>query len=170
MAVGDINPVYSSATTGTGGVTGLTSSSDWTAGYAYAAINVGGMTPIPFDVRHSGKVRVGTSPTSGTQIQIYLVPSENGTNWPDVFTGSAGAFTNTSAGVRDGACKLAAILNVDSTTTGRDYYYDFSAAQLFGGTLPQQYQVFVSHNTGVALDGTAGNHTWQYVPQYNHVS
>lgn len=170
MAAGDINPVYSSATTGTGGVTTLASSTDWTAGYAFAAINVGAMTSIPSDIRHSGKIRVGASPTSGTQIQIYLVPSENGTNWPDVFTGSAGLFTNTSAGVRDGACKLAAILNVDSTTSSRDYYYDFSAAQSFGGTLPEQYQIFVAHNSGVALGGTAGDHTWQYVPQYDRVS
>lgn len=170
MAAGDINPVYSSATTGTGGVTTLASSTDWTAGYAYAAVDVGASTPIPCDIRHSGKIRVGTSPTSGTQIQIYLVPSEDGTAWPDVFTGSANTFTNTSAGVRDGACKLAAILNVDSTTSNRDYYYDFSASQVFGGSLPKKYQVFVSHNTGVNLGSTGTDHTWQYVPQYNHVS
>jgi len=170
MATGDINPVYSSATTGTGGITSLASSSDWTAGYGFAAVNVGAMTPIPFDIRHSGKIRVGTSPTSGTLIQIFLAPSEDGTAWPDVFTGSAGAFTNTSPGVRDGALKLAAAISVDTTTTGRDYYYDFSAAQVFGGTLPEKYQVFVTHNTGVALDSTAANHTYQYVPQYNHVS
>lgn len=170
MATGDINPVYSTAQTGTGGVNGLASSADWTAGYAFAAVDVGSMTPIPSDIRHSGKIRGGTSPTSGTQIQLYLVPCEDGSNWPDVFTGSANTFTNTSPGVRDGACKLAAILNVDSTTSNRDYYYDFSASQVFGGALPKKYQLFVSHNSGVALGGTAGDHTWQYVPQYDHVS
>jgi hypothetical protein len=33
-----------------------------------------------------------------------------------------------------------------------------SVASLFGGICPQAFSVFVTHNTAVALNATAGNH------------
>lgn len=166
MASGDINPVYSSATSSSGGLTSLGTSSTWTAGYEWLVVDVAGMSPIPLDVRHDGKVRVGTTPTVNTEIRIYLIASEDGSTWPDVFDGTPSAETVTSEGVRDGFAKLAAIMRVDATTSNRDYPYDFSAAQTFGGTLPDTYAVFVAHNTGVNLNSTAGEHTYNYRPQY----
>lgn len=170
MAVGDINPVYGSTTSGSGGLTSLATSSSWTAGYEWFKVDVDGMTPIPTSVRHDGKIRVGTSPTANTEIRIYLVASNNDTDWPDVFDGTASAETVTSEGVRDGFAKWAATLRCDSTTSSRDYPYEFDAAQVFGGTLPKAYVVFVAHNTGVNLSSTAGDHTYRYTPQYPRVS
>ena len=167
MAAGDIRPVHGSTTSGSGGLTSLGSSSTWLAGYEWFEVDISS-TP-PRDVRHDGKIRVGTSPTANTEIRLYLVASNDGTNWPDVFDGTASAETVTSEGVRDGFAKLAAIMRVDSTTSNRDYFYEFNAAAVFGGSLPKKYVVFVAHNTGVNLNSTAGEHTYRYTPQYDNV-
>jgi hypothetical protein len=128
-------------------------------------VDVAAMTPVPVTIRHQGKIRVGTTPTINTQIRIYLVASEDGSTWPDVFDGTPSAETFTSAGVRDGYAKLAAVLNVDATTSDRDYPYSFDAANVFGGSLPDSYVAVVTHNTGVALHATGTNHTYVYTPQ-----
>lgn len=170
MAAGDINPVYVTPTSGNGGLTSLATSSDWTAGYEWFLVDVAGMSPIPRDIRHSGKIRVGTTPTANTEIRIYLVASNDGSTWPDVFDGTGSGETVTSAGVRDGFAKLAAVLRVTATTSDRDYPYEFNALAAFGGSLPDSYIVFVTHNTAVNLNGTGSNHAYLYAPQYDHVA
>lgn len=119
------------------------------------------------DVLVQGKVRVGTSPTANTQIRIYVWGSDQslGSAGIDVLDGTDSAETFTSAGVRNGAVKLAAILDVDATTSARDYFAaPFSIADLFGGAMPRFWGLFVTHNTGVNLDSTAGNHVFAYTP------
>jgi len=170
MAAGDIAPVYSSPTSGSGGPESLATSATWTAGYEWFKVDVDAMTPNPRDIRHQGKITVGTTPTINTEIRIYLIASEDGSTWPDVFDGTPSAETVTSEGVRDGFAKQAAIMRVDATTSNREYPYDFSAAQVFGGSLPDSYVQFVTHNTGVNLNSTAGNHTYIYAPQYDNVA
>lgn len=110
------------------------------------------------DVLLSGAVKMGTSPTVSTQVDIWVVASKDASSaYPDVITGAGNAAkTWTSENVRNGAAKLLKSILVDSTT-GR--VYDFSnesVAALFGGSLPQKFVVFVSHNTAVALDASAG--------------
>ena len=170
MAAGDINPVYATPTTDTGGITSLATSSTWTAGYEWFVVDVAGMTPIPTDVRISGQWTVGTTPTINTEGRIYLIPSEDGSTWPDVFDGTPSAETVTSVGVRDSFAVLAAVGRVDATTSNRSYPFDFSAAQAFSGTLPDSFAVFFAHNSGVNLNSTAGNHTYIVAPQYPRVA
>jgi hypothetical protein len=160
--VAAIKTAYGTTTAGSGGLTSLASSSTWIAGYEWFVVD--NATELALSYRHDGKVRVGTTPTINTEIRIYLVASNDGTNWPDVFDGTPSAETVTSAGVRDGFAKLAAVLPVDATTSDRDYPYEFDAAQVFGGSLPRKYALFVAHNTGVNLNSTAGNHTYRYTP------
>jgi 3D (Asp-Asp-Asp) domain-containing protein len=38
-------------------------------------------------------VETGTAPTAGNVVDLYLVSSQNGTNWPAKVTGSDGAYT-----------------------------------------------------------------------------
>lgn len=170
MAAGDVNPVYVTPTSSTGGITSLGTSSTWTAGYEWFVVDVAGMSPIPSRVRVSGQATVGTSPTSGTQIRVYLIASEDGSTWPDVFDGTPSAETVTSEGVRDGFAKLAAVMPVDSTTSNRSYPFDFEASAFFNGSLPDTFAVFLAHNSGVNLNSTAGNHTYLIAPQYDHVA
>ena len=169
-AVGDINPVYGSTTSNTGGINSLGSSTTWVAGYEWFNVNVGGMSPIPSTVRVNGTIRVGTTPTSGTEIRLYLVASNDNATWPSPFAGTAAARTINSEGVRDGYAFLARTIRVDSATSGRDYNFEFDAAAVFGGSLPKSFSVFVTHNTGQPLDATAGNQKYSYTPQYDHIS
>ncbi len=102
---------------------------------------------------------MGTTPTTNTEIRVYVVARRDDSNWPDVFDGTDSAETCTSAGVRDGFAKLAAVMRVDSTTSNRTYDFGpVSVAALFGGALPAEWVVFVSHSTGVALNSTGTNH------------
>lgn len=169
MAIGDIVTIFQTPTSSTGGLTSLATSSTWVAGYEWYVVDVAAMTLPAADVRHSGTVRVGTTPTINTEIRHYLVACEDGTNWPDVFDGTPSAETVTSEGVRDGFARLATVSRVDATTSDRDYPYSFNAAQVFGGTLPDSYVHFVTHNTGTNLNSTAGSHKYQYAPQHPQV-
>jgi hypothetical protein len=170
MAAGDVNPVYVTPTTGTGGITSLASSSTWVAGYEWIVIDIAGMSPIPSRIRVSGQATVGTTPTVNTQIRLYAIGSDDGTTWPDVFDGTESAETITSVGVRDGFAKLAAVMPVDATTSNRPYPFDFELSSLFSGALPDSVAIFATHNCGSALNSTAGNHTWTVAPQYDRVA
>jgi hypothetical protein len=145
----------------------VATSSTFVAGVQSDAVS--NTSNLDLDHQLSGTWRSGTTPTANTQVQIWIVApiSDNlsGTaTWPDVFTGSNAARTVTSVGVLQGFGRLAAILNVDTNTTGRDYPYGpFSIASLYGGWMPTQYVVFITHNTGVNSDSTAGNFNTKYV-------
>ena len=110
-----------------------------------------------------GKVTVGTTPTTATSILVYAWGVlDNTPTYFDTLTGSDADITLTSAGVRDSFIKLAATANVDSATSNRGYFFNFSVAQLFGGVIPPSWGLWVTHNTGVALNATAGNHAFSY--------
>lgn len=170
MATGDITKVLKTALTGSGDIHGLASSSTLLAGYARAAVDTTSPSPTATEFEHSGKIKLGTSPAAGTQIQIWAIPSIDGTNWPTGFSGSAGAVTPASAGILAGYAKLAQVINVDVTTTGQVCDYEFSASAVFNGPLPKKYQLWFVHNTGVALDATAGSHTYTDIGSYQNVS
>lgn len=143
----------------------LGSSSTFLAGQESNAVD--NTTDLMLDNLLSGKVTVGTTPTSGTEIRVYVVGIMDDTTWPDVFDGANSAETVTSAGVGSAFLKLAASMPVDSTTSNVTYYFGpVSVAALFGGVLPHKYVVFVTHNTGVALNATAGNHQITQTPVY----
>lgn len=153
----DTKSAYAASTTVACGLASLASSADWTAGRE--SNSVSNTTNLYLDYLLSGRVTVGTTPTTSTEIRVYVVARRDDSNWPDVFDGTDSAETVTSAGVRDGFAKLAAIMRVDSTTSNRAYDFGpVSVAALFGGALPAEWVVFVTHNTGVALNSTAGNH------------
>lgn len=160
-----VKNTYATPTTGTGGITSLATSSTWVAGYEWFYVD--NSSNLYTDYRISGKIRVGSSGiTANTEIRIYLVASDDNSTWPDVFDGTPSTETVTSEGVRDGFAKLAASLRVDSTTASRDYPFEFSAAEVFGGSVPKGFVAFVTHNTAANLDSTAGNHTYSYAGQY----
>lgn len=140
----------------------LASSSTFVAGTESASID--NSTNLYDDALLSGTIMVGTTPTSGTFINIYVFsPYEDTPTYPDVMDGTSSAETVTSAGVGIGFLKLAASMYVDSTTSNRAYYFgQVSVAQLFGGVLPKTWSVFLAHNTGVALNATGGNHAIYY--------
>ena len=105
----------------------------------------------------------GTTPTTGTQVLIYVGSVRDDTpTYPDVFDGTSSAETLTSAGVGAGFLKLGGIITVDSNTSNRAYDVVFGVRELFGGIMPLKWFLFITHNTGVNSNSTAGNHVWKY--------
>lgn len=110
-----------------------------------------------------GKITVGTTPTINTQINVYVfTPIDSTPTYPDVMDGTDSVETLTSVGVGTAFLKLAAICNVDAVTSNIAYPFSFTVAQLFGGVMPSRWSLYVSHNTGVALNSTAGNHVIKF--------
>lgn len=140
----------------------VASSSDFTAGVESAAID--NSTDKFVDVLVSGTWTSGTTPTAGTQVNAFVYAQQDDTpTYPDVLDGTASAETMTSAGVMSGALKFLGSLNITTNTSNRAYYLaPTSVAQLFGGIMPKRWGLFISHNTGVNSNSTAGNHAWKY--------
>lgn len=115
------------------------------------------------DALVSGIWTCGTTPTVNTQVLVYVYSVLDDTpTYPDVMDGTSSAETITSAGVGRGFLKLGAVMDVDSTTSDRAYYVTFNVAQLFGGVMPLKWGLFITHNSGVNSNATAGNHVWKY--------
>lgn len=120
-------------------------------------------TNLYVDALVGGTWTCGTTPTTNTQVLIYVFSVRDDTpTYPDVMDGTSSAETVTSAGVGRGFLKLGAVIDVDSTTSNRAYDVAFSVAQLFGGVMPLKWGLFITHNTGVNSNSTSGNHVWKY--------
>lgn len=155
--------LYSSNTTITCAVASLASSATFVAGRG--STQVDNTTNVYVDAIVQGLVTVGTTPTANTSINIYVYGSNTSlaTTNIDVLTGTDGNFTLTNTGILYGALKLGASVTVFDTTSNIDYFVSpFSVAQLFGGVMPKYWGLFVAHNTGVALNATAGNHSFSF--------
>lgn len=115
----------------------------------------------------SGVITTGTTPTANTTIELWvyahhLIVSST-PSYPDGITGSDANKSMTSANVKAAALVRAPVTLVVDGTSNRSYYFaPFSIAALFGGTMPPYWGLFVVHNTGAALNATAGNHVIAY--------
>ena len=161
MATATIN--YSTNTSITIGLatTPLASSSTFVAGRESNEID--NTTNKYVDAIVQGKVTVGTSPTANTTICVYVWGADTSlaTTALDVLDGTDSDETLTNTGVLN-ALRLGAVISVPATTSNVTYpVLPFSVAALFG-QMPKYWGLYVSHNTGVALNSTAGNHSFSY--------
>lgn len=152
----------------------LATSATWNAGHALPAID--NYNERVVDRIISGKITTGTTPTANTVIEVWLIPKLDEQFWPDVFTGQQSAVTVTTRAILQNFGALLSAIAVDSNTTARAYPFWGSAMSAFmrapGGSvmvLPHSMQVFVTHNTGVALNATATNHVIGQTPIYKGV-
>jgi hypothetical protein len=157
---------YGSKTTLTAAVASLASDTNLLAGVESSIID--NSTDGFDDIIVSGKVTTGTSPTASRQIEVWAV-AWDGANWPDVFDGTTSSETITSSDIKNAICKAVAILSTNATTDRVYHFTGASLRQAFGGELPSRVVLFVVHNTGVALNSTAGNHEFSYVGVYPQV-
>jgi len=160
MATATIN--YTGPTTITLSSASLGTSSTFVAGQE--STEVDNTTNKYIDALLEGFETVGTTPTVDTEIRVYVWGSHTslGTTARDVLDGTDSAETITSEGVRDGFMKRVATMRVDSTTTDRKYQYGPISVRDIFGEVPQYWGVFVTHNTGVNLNSTPGNHEHKY--------
>ncbi len=157
---------YGSKTTLTAAVASLASDTNLLAGIESSVID--NTTDGFDDILVSGKATTGTSPTASRQIEVWAV-AWDGANWPDVFDGTTSGETITSSDIKNSICKAVAIMSTNATS---DRTYHFTGASLraaFNGELPSKVVLFIVHNTGVALNATAGNHEFSYAGTYPQV-
>lgn len=157
----DIKDKYAAAATITISLASLATSSSKLAGQESNSVD--NTSNVYIDALVSGKIRTGTSPTAGKTIEVWVYSNISDTpTYPDVFDGSDSAETITSDGVKFGCLKLMKSITIESTSA-RDYFIaNESVAQLFG-FMPKYWGLFVTHDTGVNLDSTSGNHSFSYV-------
>lgn len=162
---GDILHEWGSSAAYTITLTGLATSSTKVAGRESTAISH--TTADPLDYLVGGKITTGTSPTSAKTIDVWVYASIDDTpTYPDVFDGTDSAETVTSENVRNSALKLLASMVVDNTSDRTYWFGPTGIAQLFGGGLPKNHGLFVTHDTAVNLNATASNHALSYTPIY----
>lgn len=119
----------------------------------------------------SGKITVGTSPAANRNIEIWVVASWDGTNYPDSFGTTDANKTITSTDIKNASCRLLQVLNVGTTTSNRTYFFaPTSVASVFGGVCPPSFLIFVVQNSGVALNATGSNHQIRLQPVYETVA
>jgi hypothetical protein len=99
----------------------------------------------------SADIRVKVTGASAGYVEVYLIRSEDGTNYDDSWTGTDGAYTPVNA-------LLLGTINTPSTAT---YVRTFDTAEL-GLTLPAKWAIGIVNRTGAALNSTAGNHSVTY--------
>ena len=155
-----IKPAYTTSAAITITLASLATSSTRVAGRESTVVD--NTSNLFLDCLVSGKVTTGTSPTSGKQIDVWVVASEDGTNYPDVFDGTDSDETVTSENVRNSALRLAATAIVDSTSDRTYYIAPFSIAALYGGNMPRKWGLFVTHDTVANLNSTGSNHAFSY--------
>jgi hypothetical protein len=152
----DVLLAYPAASDATITLASLATDASLLTGVESAAIS--NLTNKYLDYLISGKIRTGTSPTTAKAIQVWAVASWDGTNWPDGFDGTASAETILSANHKNAICRLVSEMVTDATSD-REYAFScVSIRDLFGGVVPPAFVLFVTHNTAVNLNATAGNH------------
>lgn len=113
----------------------------------------------------SGKITLGTSPTVGKAVSVFAYAAASvasGTpTYPDSITGTDAAKTMTSANVAVACLRLLWVGTSDAVTGRVLEMPPISISRVFG-SMPPFWGIFVTHDTGVALDSTAGNHSFQY--------
>lgn len=168
MATGDIKLVYGSAADVTITLASLATDANKLTGRESTAVD--NSSNLFLDYLVSGKITAGTSPTASKSIEVWCVGSWDGTSWPDVFDGTDSAETITSADIKPLVCRLVASMPTSNTSDRTYHFGPVSVASLFGGMCPVKFSFFVTHDTAVNLNSTAGNHQVRVQPVYENVA
>lgn len=152
------SPLYGSVSTITMTLASLASDTSLVAGRASTAVD--NTTDDAIDALVGGFITTGTTPTASRQIEIWLYGSYDGTEYSG---GATGVDANlTPQGSAKSTLRLVTIILTNATSNQKYTWGPFSVANAFGGVMPPAWGVYIVHNTGVALNATAGNHEVQY--------
>ena len=139
----------------------LASSSGRIAGRSSAAISNASNKYI--DALVGGKITPGTTPAGGSVIEVWVYAAVDDTpTYPDVIDGTDAADAFGDVYSKVSALRLAKAILPDATSDQTYWIAPFSVAALFDGVMPQHWGIFVTHDTGVALNDTSGNHAFSY--------
>ena len=127
------------------------------------------------DAYVAGQVTVGTTPTTGKQINVYVyAPLKHVASVASYPIATATALTGTDVAAtfeieQLNQVRLAASATINATSDRAYSFAPFSVAALFGGVLPIKWGLFVTHSTVANLNATGTNHWfhWQGVKYTN---
>lgn len=151
---------YAAGTAFTLTLNSLASDANLLIGRASTAVD--NTTNLYEDYLISGEVKMGTTPTTGTFVEVwaYAIRGDD-TNYPLSITGTDAGFTMPSLGSKVSGLVRIGNIQVDLTTTGQIFdMKSRSLAAAFGGSCPSKFGLFIVHNCGAALDATAGGTFW----------
>lgn len=134
----------------------LAASSTWVAGAESTAVD--NSSNLYLDYLLTGKITAGAANTQAGIIEVWVIPENDDSTWPDVFDGTDSAETVTSRNVLAGCGRLAKVISTDATNSRVYTMHPVSVASLFGGTCPRKFVVFVTHTvhtttTAIAASG-----------------
>lgn len=157
----DIKLAYAADAAFTITLASLATSSTWLVGRESTAISNTTNKYLDYDIY--GKITTGTTPTVNLEIRVCLIRPINDTpTWGGGFAGTGDATaTVTNTNILD---RLPLLWSGTVTATSNVLYPIISAptiAQMLG-LVPDNFLVFVSHNTAVNLHATGGNHELNY--------
>jgi hypothetical protein len=152
-----IKSAYQTANTAITMTLAALASSDLLTGQVCTLIN-NGQTNADLDHLLTGSLTVNasTAPNAGTVIEVWVFAPIGQTTataftMPDSISQTNAAKVFASANLKAASMVLARTITLD-TQAGRAYPLPpMSVANLFGGTLPFAWGVFVAHNAGAAL-------------------
>lgn len=153
-------PNYATPVTLTMTLASLASDTNLVAGRASTAINNGSDGADAIDALVGGKVTTGTGPTVDRQIEIWAYGCYDATSYSGGATGTDANLTPQSKTL----LRLLTVIPTDATSNKTYTWGPVSLAQAFGGVIPEKWGIYAVHNTGVALNATAGNHEVKYTP------
>jgi hypothetical protein len=93
----------------------------------------------------AGSFTAGSANTQVGVIEVHAVGMLDDTTWPDVFDGTDSTETITSAGVKNGVCRIVAAITAESSASRVYSFGPVSVASAFGGVVPRKFVVFVTH-------------------------
>ena len=167
MAAGDIKLAYGASSALTITLASLATDANLLTGRESDGVdNTVNLYP---DYLLSGFVTTGTTPTTLKEIRVYVVGLMEDATYPDVFDGTDSAETISGVGTRDGIGKVATVIPTIATSNLAYYFGPVSVASLFGGVMPKKFVVFITHNTAVNLNSTAGNHAIYITPVFSKI-
>lgn len=165
----DVKTAYGASTGVTITLASLAASSTLLAGRESTAIDNGASNKY-LDYLLAGHFKTAASNAQVGTIAVAVVAAEDDTpTWQDVFDGTDSVETVSLQNVYDQICKIAA--NITTTATNA-LVWPFgltSVAGLFGGNVPDQFDLFISHNAETstnAWSATEGDHAVRYTPVY----
>jgi hypothetical protein len=164
--MGSIKTAYNASAAVTCTLASLASSSTLVAGRSSAEVD--NTTALDLDKFLSGVIKLGTTPTANTVVEIWIIPKKDDTTYFDTFDGTDKAVTVSSRGQLFGYGTLVATINNEGAVTGANMeFFRSLVGSLSGGAPPAKFQYFVTHNTVAALNATGGNHLLYYKGSYN---
>jgi len=158
---------YGSKTTLTAALEGVASDTNLLSGVESSVID--NTTAGYTDILVSGFWKSGTSPTASRQVEVWAI-AWDGADFPDVFDGTTSAETITNSDIKNSICSPVAIMSTNATSDRTYWFTGKSLREAFRvNELPSKVVLFVTHNTGVDSNATAGNFELSYQGVYPEV-